>query len=419
MTTTTTLFEIYLFFFHLRICFQSAMDEENVGMEIDEEMDMDEPDGEASDVEDEEEEIGEDPGSSPFQQPSSGPGSTPTSTASSPPVNDDLLSTYPFTGKPLSIRRGPGRPRKEGKPMSRTTKSPVGAKSKKFRSGYQRGMPKRVRSIDRADSDAASVPQSPSEEGLLDPEMGALFIDKSGTISEEPPYFPEQWPGKVCVVCNLGERSQLGQGELLKLSCPEGFIPSRIRPEDVASQSEAAEPDNYGDKSPRGGPVAVTCRRQKSFNKCRNPSMTNEYVDELTIIGHTEEPDVSAVFENDNTFYVHQNCAMWSSGVIKSGIRRCMRAIQSFVHFIGFSDNGEMSNLASVIVQSLSRKCSNCGHYGASLVCKVASCTRQYHFPCATASGAFQDSKTVSLFCSQHLGQVPLLCDCKFCLKSN
>lgn len=298
------------------------MEDENVGIEMDEEMEMDEADGDGSDMEDEEEEIGEDPGSSPFQQPSSGPGSTPTSTASSPPVTDEMMA-YPFTGKPLSIRRGPGRPRKEGKPMSRTTKSPVSLKLKKFKTGYGRGMPKRVRSIDRGDSDATSVPQSPSEEGMIDPETGALILpDRASTISEEPPYLPEQWPGKVCVVCNLGERSQLGQGELLRLSSPEGFIPRRISPSELGDSMLTNEPEperENGDKSPRGGPVAVTCRRQKSFNKCRNPSLTNEYVDELTIIGHTDEVDPSLIFDSDNTFYIHQSCAMWSSGVIKTG----------------------------------------------------------------------------------------------------
>lgn len=292
------------------------MEEENVGMEVDEDMEMEDPDGDASDVDDEEEEIIEDPGSSPFQQPSSGPGSTPNSTASSPPVtNDDILSSFPFTGKPF-IRRGPGRPRKEGKPLSRTTKSPVNQRGKKFRSGYGRGMPKRVRSFDRGDSDAASVPQSPSEEGMLDAETGALsMLSEKSLISEEPPYCPENWPGKVCAVCNLSERSQLGQGVMLRLNCPEGFIPKRIKSE----INENPEPEkDTGEKSPRSGPVAVTCRRQKSFNKCRNPSMTNEYIDELTIIGYVDEPHVASVFESD-IFYIHQSCAMWSSGVVKNG----------------------------------------------------------------------------------------------------
>lgn len=170
------------------------MEEETVGVEMDEEMDLEEPDGDGSEVEEEEEEIVDYPGSSPLQQPSSGPGSTPTSNASSPPVSDDILPAYPFTGKPLSIRRGPGRPRKEGKPMSRTTKPNTGLKLKRFRSGYTRGVAKRVRSFDRADSDAASVPQSPSEDGaILDPETGALILASDKAPFSEEPHFPEQW----------------------------------------------------------------------------------------------------------------------------------------------------------------------------------------------------------------------------------
>lgn len=124
-------------------------------------------------------------------------------------------------------------------------------------------------------------------------------------------------PGKVCGFCNLGERSQLGQAEMLRLTCPEGFIPRRIAPEFPDQQTSEQTPErDAGDKSPRG---PVTCRRQKSFNKCRHPSMTSEYVDELTIIGYTEEPDVTAIFESSGHFYVHRSCALWSNGVIRKG----------------------------------------------------------------------------------------------------
>lgn len=44
-------------------------------------------------------------------------------------------------------------------------------------------------------------------------------------LHEEVSLFPEVWPGKVCVFCNLGERSMLGQGELLRLEISEGFDP--------------------------------------------------------------------------------------------------------------------------------------------------------------------------------------------------
>lgn len=81
-------------------------------------------------------------------------------------------------------------------------------------------------------------------------------------------------PGKVCALCNLGERSQLGQGELLRLSCPPGFTPEKSVNRDETTAAEIHHfVDVAGDKSPRAagtGPgAAVTCRRQKSLAKCR------------------------------------------------------------------------------------------------------------------------------------------------------
>lgn len=39
----------------------------------------------------------------------------------------------------------------------------------------------------------------------------------------------------------------------------------------------------------------------------------------------------------------------------------------------------------------------------------MASCNRYFHFPCAAASSCYQEKKSLSLFCNQHLGQVPLM----------
>lgn len=155
---------------------------------------------------------------------------------------------------------------------------------------------------------------------LIDPTTGALIFperEKPTPAFEELPYFPEQWPGKVCAFCNLGERSQLGQGDMLRLLCPEGFIPQRLQNESESSNSASQTPERgEGDKSPR---APVTCRRQKSFNKCRHPSLTSEYVDELTIIGYIEEPHVSTLFDTTGYFYTHRSCAMWSNGVTRNG----------------------------------------------------------------------------------------------------
>lgn len=47
--------------------------------------------------------------------------------------------------------------------------------------------------------------------------------------------------------------------------------------------------------------------------------MTSEYIDELTIIGYNEIPEVTTIFENTGQFYVHRSCALWSNGVTRTG----------------------------------------------------------------------------------------------------
>ncbi|CAD6215553.1 GSCOCG00000363001-RA-CDS [Cotesia congregata] len=206
---------------------------------------------------------------------------------------------------------------------------------------------------------------------------------------EEPPYFPEQWPRKVCAFCNLGERSQLGQGELVRLSCPEDFTPENAV--NHVETTDLMDVSSTGDKSPRGlmGGGAVTCRRQKSLAKCRNPSLTNftEPVEELSIVGYSDKPELTALFESTGYYYVHTFCAMWS--------------IQ----------NRELitERISPILVQSSLRRCAYCAHYGASIPCRVQTCNRTFHLPCAAASGCFQDMKIFKLFCNQHLGQVSIL----------
>ncbi|XP_063990116.1 histone-lysine N-methyltransferase 2C-like isoform X3 [Diachasmimorpha longicaudata] len=296
-------------------------------------------------------------------------------------------------GKPLSIRRGPGRPRKERPPGGTSVRGlgarrPFGRGSTRGKGlGYARGGIRRTKS---KDDDTHSESQSPLRLGD-DPgvEGESSGIDRSMPAPEEPPYVPEKWPGKVCAFCNLGERSQLGQGELLQLTYPVGFVPEKN-----ANREETADllmdVSSTGDKSPRGvGPGAVTCRRQKSLAKCRNPSLTNftEPVEELTIVGYSEEPDIGLLFEATGIYYVHKSCAIWSSA----------------------SRDIITESISQAIVDASSRRCAYCSHYGAGIPCKVGSCNRYFHFPCAAASSCFQDTKSLSLFCKQHLGQVPLL----------
>ena len=89
-------------------------------------------------------------------------------------------------------------------------------------------------------------------------------------------------------------------------------------------------------------------------------------------------------------FFVHQACAMWSFNVQKE------------------PDN-TLRNVPQVVQQSLTRKCTFCSRYGASLTCKMA-CSKYFHLPCVAAAGGFQIIQSCSSFCKEHLGQVPLVC---------
>lgn len=86
------------------------MEEITSGLDPDELMDLDEPEG--SDLEDDEEDLIDDHISSPFIL-SSAPESTANSVASSP-ISEDCHPPFNFTGKPLNVKRGRGRPRREG-----------------------------------------------------------------------------------------------------------------------------------------------------------------------------------------------------------------------------------------------------------------------------------------------------------------
>jgi histone-lysine N-methyltransferase MLL3 len=106
----------------------------------------------------------------------------------------------------------------------------------------------------------SSIPSTPTTELENDP---ALLMP----APEEPPYFLEKWPGKCCILCNLAERSQMGQGEMLRIQAKAEFDNS-LSNDDKNNLST----DSAGDISPKGGAnssVLSGNRRQKGLNKCK------------------------------------------------------------------------------------------------------------------------------------------------------
>ncbi|KAF9417775.1 hypothetical protein HW555_005189, partial [Spodoptera exigua] len=235
-------------------------------------------------------------------------------------------------------------------------------------------------------------------------------------------------PGKLCALCNLSERSQLGQGEMRQIMCKLGDGDGSTTP--AICNSGGATPTNPPTPSstpstpvtpglvspppelvdPNQHPLALPLsRRQKAFNKCKTPLYNMEHTDELSIIGYTEVMELSGVVSS-GALYVHRCCLEFSP------------PFQDHVFAASNSeedkDQLEEARVKGIVTSALSRKCAFCSRHGASIPCKM-SCSKYFHLPCVLASGGFMDFHTKSSFCKDHLYQVPLICtadiDCRTC----
>lgn len=98
---------------------------------------------------------------------------------------------------------------------------------------------------------------------------GTAASEKIMQPPEELPYFPEKFPTKVCALCCLDERSQLGQGEMLRFE----FKDIEMKSMSTNSLHELSQLSQEEEKSPRGTPsntqTQLSNRRQKGLNKCK------------------------------------------------------------------------------------------------------------------------------------------------------
>ncbi|KAI8424064.1 hypothetical protein MSG28_002687 [Choristoneura fumiferana] len=297
-------------------------------------------------VDDGSEDEGEAPPSSDFY---AGPASTPTSCASSPRGEEPASphgGTQPafFHHQPYarpfftSGRRGPGRPRKEGAKLAREGKI--------------------VRSRDDALDD------------IMDED------DFTMPAPEEPPFMPEKWPGKSCALCNLTERSQLGQGEMRQFLCNIGEGDGSTTP--TVSNSGGATPTNI--PTPTSTPttpvppgLASPPPELVDPNQHPTPLYNMEHTDELSIIGHVETIELPAVVSS-GAFYIHRCCLEFSP------------PFHDQVAAASSDEDKEQMEEARIK--------------------GIMSCSKYFHLPCILASGGFMDFQTKSSFCKDHLYQV-------------
>ena len=116
-----------------------------------------------------------------------------------------------------------------------------------------------------------------------------------------------------------------------------------------------------------------------------------EPFDELENVGFTEEPDITLLFEV-TYFYVHENCAAWSEGVIiKKSPKEEVVSPEKLANTtpekskIKKNNADNMTGVDKAVKASINQKCAYCNHFGASVKCKASG--KMYHFPCAAASG--------------------------------
>ncbi|XP_063360644.1 histone-lysine N-methyltransferase 2C [Cydia amplana] len=345
-----------------------------------------------------------------------GPASTPTSCASSPRGEEPAsphggAAAVPafFHHQPYarpfftSGRRGPGRPRKEGAKLAREGKI-----VRRYRGGG-----------------AGSVRGAKRHRGSRDDALDDMMDEDDFTMPapEEPPFMPEKWLGKACALCNLTERSQLGQGEMRQFLCNIGGGDGSTTPTVLSGGTTpnptpistpttpvtpglASPPPELVD--PNQHPLALPLsRRQKAFNKCKTPLHNLEHIDELSIIGHVETVELPAVVSS-GAFYVHRCCLEFSPPFHDQVAASAEEDKEQL----------EEARVRGIVTTALTRKCAFCTRHGASIPCKM-SCSKYFHLPCVLASGGFMDFQTKSSFCKDHLYQVALICtadiDCRTC----
>lgn len=94
-------------------------------------------------------------------------------------------------------------------------------------------------------------------------------VEKVMQPPEELPYFPEKWPGKVCALCCLGERSQMGQGEMLRFEVTECEPKSTTPSTPILDSSQMNQEEEKNPRNALNAQTQLSNRRQKGLNKCK------------------------------------------------------------------------------------------------------------------------------------------------------
>uniref|UniRef100_UPI00398F2E3E histone-lysine N-methyltransferase 2C n=1 Tax=Pristiophorus japonicus TaxID=55135 RepID=UPI00398F2E3E len=203
---------------------------------------------------------------------------------------------------------------------------------------------------------------------------------------------------QLCALCYCGERSSLGQGELKRFNPTPDFTVLR-KSLSPAKQDGTDISEDGNDKNHK---QCSTSRRRQKKSPCHtavplstyinvplaSEEQTSRYWDELSQVGLPDDIDVQALVEPSGHCWVHHCCAAWSLGV-------CQTKEQVLV------------NVDKAVLSGITEHCVYCKHLGATIKCSEVKCNQLYHYPCAAGAGTFQDIRTLSLLCPEHIDQAP------------
>ncbi|CAG5125367.1 unnamed protein product, partial [Candidula unifasciata] len=214
-----------------------------------------------------------------------------------------------------------------------------------------------------------------------------------GTPTDVSPTPESQNSGHLCALCNCGERSLLGQGDILRFEPSEGFDVFKLL--EPKTLREADEVDTLGKSK---GPPPPTWRRSRGplktgRERSRSPRQSGEkessgcpVSDELSLVGFSDDTEISQLFESSGHVWVHHCCALWSEEVT-------------------MGESNQLTLVDKAVYSGMSQRCAHCRKFGATVACCIPECGKRFHFPCASAGGCFQDMKTLSLLCAEHIDQ--------------
>ncbi|XP_072219663.1 histone-lysine N-methyltransferase 2C isoform X2 [Leuresthes tenuis] len=223
--------------------------------------------------------------------------------------------------------------------------------------------------VTEEDKPSSPLVQSPPAESSAGPSVPASKEIKSSE--------------RLCAFCYCGGRSLLGQGDLQVFNTTSQHETLISHNGEGGSTSDSGDGDKIIQPNVAGDTTSGQKEKNGSETCQEEPDPTSRFWDELSHVGLPQDFKVQSLFESGQC-WAHQSCALWSDGV-------CEGEGQSLLNVDRAIDSGS------------TKHCAYCKRLGASIKCCAEGCAQLYHYPCAGAAGTFQDIRSLSLLCPEHI----------------